>query len=174
MSDSYEKSEKESVQEYESDIGDDDFRAERRLDVAPAVATGGSIFPPDNVIRRAHPFPFHLPLYMLAETRRQHETTNQNETTNHDDERKLPAIPVREEEDDEALSRATNLTQNSVAGAIPPTNTAGCFRFGHLCVSNTLFKNKKTAFGEDFSRGMMPKKRPRREGEKNKEEVVDM
>jgi hypothetical protein len=32
----------------------------------------------------------------------------------------------------------------------------GCFRFGHLCVSNTLFKNKKTAFGEDFSRGMMP------------------
>jgi hypothetical protein len=34
---------------------------------------------------------------------------------------------------------------------------AGCFRFGHMCVSNTLFKNKNTAFGEDFSRGMMPK-----------------
>jgi hypothetical protein len=33
---------------------------------------------------------------------------------------------------------------------------AGCFWFGHLCVSNTLFKKKKTAFGEDF-RGMMPK-----------------
>jgi hypothetical protein len=41
-------------------------------------------------------------------------------------------------------------------------------------VSNTLFKNKKTAFGEDFSRGMMPKKCPQQEGEENKEEVVDM
>jgi hypothetical protein len=61
---------------------------------------------------------------MSAETRRQHETMNQNETTNHNDERKLPAIPVREEEDDEALSQATTLTQNSVAGAIPPTDTA--------------------------------------------------
>jgi hypothetical protein len=51
---------------------------------------------------------------------------------------------------------------------------AGCFRFGHLCVSNTLFKNKKTAFGEDFFCGMMPKKRSWREGEENKEKVVDM
>jgi hypothetical protein len=39
MSESSEKSEKESVQEDESDLGDDDLRAERRLDVAPAVAT---------------------------------------------------------------------------------------------------------------------------------------
>jgi hypothetical protein len=61
---------------------------------------------------------------MSAETRRQHKTTKQNETTNHDDERKMPAIPVREEEDDEALSRATTLTQNSVAGEIPPTDMA--------------------------------------------------
>jgi hypothetical protein len=60
---------------------------------------------------------------MLAETRRQHKKTNQNETTNHDDETKLPAKPVREEEDNEALSRATTLTQMSVTGAIPPTIT---------------------------------------------------
>jgi hypothetical protein len=40
-------------------------------------------------------------------------------------------------------------------------------------VSNTLFKKKKTAFGEDLSHGMMPKKRPRLEGKENKEEVVD-
>jgi hypothetical protein len=50
MSDSSEKSEKEYVQEDESDLGDDDVRAERRLVVAPAVATGGSVFPPDDVI----------------------------------------------------------------------------------------------------------------------------
>jgi hypothetical protein len=124
MSDSSKKSEKESVQEDESDLGDDDLRAERRLDIAPAFATGGSVFPPDDVIRRAHPFPFDIPLYMSAETRRQHETMNQNETTNHDDERKMPAIPVREEEDTEALSQATTLTKNSVAGAIPPTDMA--------------------------------------------------
>jgi hypothetical protein len=93
---------------------------ERRLDIAPAVANGGNVFPPDDVIRRAHPFPFDLPLYMSAETGRQHKTMNQNETTNHDDERKMPAIPVHKEEDDEALSRATTLTQNSVAGVIPP------------------------------------------------------
>jgi hypothetical protein len=61
---------------------------------------------------------------MSAEIRRQHETTNQNETTNHDGERKLPVIPVREEENDEALSRATTLAQNSVAGAIPPIDMA--------------------------------------------------
>jgi hypothetical protein len=66
---------------------------------------------------------FDLPIYILDDTRRQHETTNQNETTNHDDERKLPAIPVRKEEDDEALSRATTLTQSSVTGEIPPTIT---------------------------------------------------
>jgi hypothetical protein len=46
-----------------------------------------------------------------------------NEKTNHDDDRKLPAIPVREEEDDKALSRATTLTQSSVTGEIPPTIT---------------------------------------------------
>jgi hypothetical protein len=92
------------------------------LDVAPAVATGGSVFPPDDVIRRAHPFPFDLTLYMSADTRRQHETTNQNKTTNHDDERKLPAIHVHEEEYDKTLSRATTLTQSSVTGEIPPTD----------------------------------------------------
>jgi hypothetical protein len=59
---------------------------------------------------------------MSAETRRQRETTNQNKATNHDDERKMPAIPVCEEEDDEVFSRATTLIQNSVAGAIPPTD----------------------------------------------------
>jgi hypothetical protein len=124
MSDSSEKSEKESVQEDESDLGDDDLRAERHPDVEPAVATEGSIFPPYDVVRRSHPFPFHLLLYRLAEIRRQHETANQNETTSHDDERKLPAISVCEEEDDKALSRPTTLTQNSIAGEIPPTNTA--------------------------------------------------
>jgi hypothetical protein len=50
---------------------------------------------------------------------------------------------------------------------------AVCLRSGHLCVSSTLFKKKKTAFGEDFSRGMMPKKLPQLEEEENKEEVVD-
>jgi hypothetical protein len=60
---------------------------------------------------------------MSAETRRQHEKMNQNETTNHNDERKLPAIPVCGEEDYEALSRATTLTQSSVTGAIHPTDT---------------------------------------------------
>jgi hypothetical protein len=45
---------------------------------------------------------------------------------------------------------------------------AGCFRFVHLCVSNTFLKKKKTAFGEDFSCGMMPQKRPQLEGEENK------
>jgi hypothetical protein len=58
------------------------------------------------------------------ESTRNNETTNQNKTTNHDDERKLPVIPVREEEDDEALSRATTITQKSVAGKILPTDTA--------------------------------------------------
>jgi hypothetical protein len=42
-----------------------------------------------------------------------------------------------------------------------------------VCVSNTLFKKKKSAFGEDFPRGMMPQKCPRLEGEENKEEVID-
>jgi hypothetical protein len=40
-------------------------------------------------------------------------------------------------------------------------------------VSNTLFKKKKKAFRDDFYRGIMPKKRPRLEGEENKEYVVD-
>jgi hypothetical protein len=59
---------------------------------------------------------------MSAETQRQHETTNQDEIINHDDERKLPAIHVRDEEDDKALSRVTTLTQSSFTGAIPPTD----------------------------------------------------
>jgi hypothetical protein len=50
MSDSSEKSETKSVQEDESNLGDDDLRAERRLYVAPAVATGGSVFPPGDFI----------------------------------------------------------------------------------------------------------------------------
>jgi hypothetical protein len=45
---------------------------------------------------------------------------------------------------------------------------SGCLRFGHLCVSKTLFKKKKMAFGEDCFRGMKPKKRPRLEGEEKK------
>jgi hypothetical protein len=84
------------------------------MDITAAVGIGGSGFSLDDVVSRAHPFSVELPLYILAETRRQHETTNQ------DDDRKLPGLPVPEGEDDEALSRATTLTQNSVAGAIPP------------------------------------------------------
>jgi hypothetical protein len=87
------------------------------MDVAPAVATGGSAFPPDDVIRRAHPLSFDLPLYMLAETRCKHKTTNQ------DDGRKLPGVPFPKEEDDKYISRAATLTQISVTGAIPRTIT---------------------------------------------------
>jgi hypothetical protein len=37
-----------------------------------------------------------------------------------------------------------------------------------IFVCPTLCSKKKTAFGEDFSCGVMPKKRPRLEGEENK------
>jgi hypothetical protein len=64
MSDFSEKSENETIQEDESYIGFDDLHTERCMDVAAAIGTGGSGFPPEDAIRRDQPLSCNLPLYM--------------------------------------------------------------------------------------------------------------
>jgi hypothetical protein len=61
--------------------------------------------PIDEVIRRAQPFSFELPLWLSEETPRQRHTNNQDEESN------KTAAAGQDGEEDEVLSCATNLTQ---------------------------------------------------------------